>query len=304
MVRHRLADLVDAREEPRLRLLLVHAPHVGILQRRLERLKTHKGKHTNLVLAVLVKHGHTTSSEVVEEEPAGDEAPSPTTCSKCVTSPPQRVPAVVDVPRPAKQTARVKLALVLGLLLEGLALSLGNGLEKHADNVESRSNDKGSSRPALPAGSFAASVGDRGSLGDEEQGVDGVEYSVEGRDLGCILGRHLFVANEELPKNLLGRGANGHAEEGKTVRGESEGINHGEAGVGDRTLAEDLAADALDNSRAKFVAQKGVLQEWIQGAEANEDAAAGRRGSLVAMDIVLVCQAAFDGHCGGNVLIL
>lgn len=85
-----------------------------------------------------------------------------------------------------------------------------------------------------------------------------------------------------MPEDLLDGGAGRHAEEDEAIRRELEGVNHGVAGVGGGAHGHDAGSQGGEKLSAKLARQQRVLEERIEGAEADEDGGAERGVAMLA----------------------
>jgi len=157
------------------------------------------------------------------------------------------------------QPSRAWLARSLLVRLECLALDLRECLNQHTSNKQRTTSSERRVREVIPGVALALAKGYAGGLADCEQVVCRVEDSVECSDRAGSWEIHVFLADEQLPDDLLHGCSNSHAEECETIGGELKGVDKAIAGVCGRTLSEGVAAEEFDDCLTGAVEEDVVL---------------------------------------------
>lgn len=217
-------------------------------------------------LRTVLVHGRDRArAKVPEEETPDQRTPEPAARRHGKARPPHGVRAVVDRPCQAEQAPGVRLALILWIVLEALALHLGDRLHEDPGRVERQADVHAPRRR----------VGRVLGRDAEEHGVDDVVDEVEERDDRRAVRRHLLLGRDEDPEDLFDRGAQGHEEEDGLEGGQVEAEGGDE--VGARGVADwgwgpgPVETQSGEDGRGQWRAEEDEsLDEGLDTAEADE----------------------------------
>jgi hypothetical protein len=237
----------------------------------------------------MLQHRNGPEAEVVREDRSRNSAPSPAAGSKSIPRAPQCVSKVVDVPAQPEQSAIIHLALVLAILLKHVPLDLRAKFQRHSQNVQRRTDDQRRLREVL-------AIDGRGCLrADEEERVERVPERVQSADREAVLRRHLLAHHRRAVDVLLQHACYRHSEDDRAVRAQAQQTVERCVGEQSGPLRQHLAAELLDEVAANTVGEDAILEEWVEGARADE---AGRA------DVVGLFDAALDVVSGARHLVV